>query len=62
MGHVYLLMCINVSVEIVEASRNWKWVYLWKWVRILQTLHLGVNDCLNVTFVGDSKGYGRKTV
>lgn len=53
---MYLLMYINVSVEIVEACRNWKWV------RILQTLHLGVNYCLNVPFVGDSKGVEAKTV
>lgn len=62
MRRIYLLIYINVSVKIVEVSSNWKWVYLWKWVRILQTLYLGVSYCLNVTFVGDSKGCGRKMV
>lgn len=55
MGCIYLLIYKNASVEIVQVSRNWKWVYLWKGVRILQSLHLGVNYCINVTFVGDSK-------
>lgn len=33
--------------------------YLWKRVKILQMLYLGVNYCLSVTFVDDSRGYLR---
>lgn len=55
MGCIYAHIYIYVSVKIVQVSRNWKWVYLWNWVKIVQTLHLGVNYCLIVTFVGDSK-------